>query len=392
MAKVFKLMVAEESLSLARVVRTFGTEKEEVARYTMWLRKLIDINLRQNMAYGFWTWSSNTLYNAAQVVALLIGGWYVMVGKITAEQLTKAIFYSEWVVQSTWWVGDHWASLMQSIGASEKVFELMDLSCSKQLMSQGIQLQGLKGNIQFKNVSFHYPARPLVHVLQNVNLTIHPGELVAVVGLSGSGKSTLVALLLRMYEPLSGEILVDGFSLSQLDVKWFRQQLGVVSQEPRLFSMDIASNIAYGCGRKVDLKEIERVARQAHVHDFIMSLPDGYKTVVDNGRLSGGQKQRIAIARALLRYPVVLIFDEATSALDTETEHFIQKALERAAHQGGKRKQTVLVIAHRLSTIRSSDRIVVMQNGRIAEMGSHEELLKVNGEYARLTQRQLSTL
>lgn len=384
--------VAEEALSLARVVRTFGTEKDEVARYSKYSKQLVDINLRQNVAYGFWNWSANTLYNATQVVALMIGGCHVLMGKISAEQLTKFVLYSEWVVHSTWWVGDHWASLMQSIGASEKVFELMELPHSKQLTFQGLELSRLKGKIQFRDISFQYPTRPLAPVLRNVNLCIHPGELVAVVGLSGSGKSTLVGLLLRHYEPSSGDILVDGFSLKDLDVKWFRRQLGVVSQEPRLFSTDIASNIAYGCGRNVSSIEIERAARQAHAHDFIMALPEGYNTVVDNSRLSGGQKQRIAIARALLRDPVILILDEATSALDAESEHFVQKALDKAMHGDGKQKRTVLVIAHRLSTIRSADRIVVMQGGRISEIGSHDELLRKDGDYARLTRRQMSTL
>lgn len=381
--------VAEESLSLVRVVRTFGTEKQEFTRYSKWSKQLISVNLRQNVAYGLWNWSANTLYNATQVVALMIGGSYVLMGKITAEQLTKFILYSEWVVHSTWWVGDHWASLMQSIGASDKVFELMDLPVSKQLTTQGLRLPDFKGKIQFKNVSFHYPTRPSVPVLQNVNLCIHPGEIVAVVGLSGSGKSTLVALLLRHYEPTNGEILIDNFSHDKLDVRWLRQQLGVVSQEPRLFSTDIASNISYGCEKNLSFSDIEKAAKQAHAHGFIMALPEGYKTVVDNSRLSGGQKQRIAIARALVRDPAVLVLDEATSALDAESEHFVQKALEEAMHRDGQQRRTVLVIAHRLSTIRLADRIVVMQGGRVSEMGSHEELLRLDGQYAKLTRRQM---
>ncbi|XP_059072962.1 ABC transporter B family member 26, chloroplastic isoform X3 [Cryptomeria japonica] len=154
--------VAQETLSLARIVRTFGTEKQECGRYSKWLKKLVDINLRQNVAYGLCTWSSNTFYNATQVVALLIGGGFVMNGHITAEQLTKFILYSEWVIHSTWWVGDHWASLMQSVGASEKVFELLELPPSKQLTSQGLRLPELEGHIKFLDVSFNYPARPMV--------------------------------------------------------------------------------------------------------------------------------------------------------------------------------------------------------------------------------------
>lgn len=383
--------VAEEALSLARVVRTFDTEKDEFDRYSKWSQKLEDINLRQNVAYGLWTWSSNTLYNATQVVALVLGGGFVMRGLINAEQLTKFILYSEWVVHSTWWVGNHWASLMQAIGASEKVFQLMDLPPSKESNGHGEQLRDLKGRIQFKDVSFRYPARPQVPVLRSVNFTIQPGELVAVVGLSGSGKSTLIGLLLQHYEPNHGQINIDGVPLKSLDIKWFRRQLGVVSQEPRLFSMDIASNISYGCDN-VSQVEIEKAARQANAHDFIQALPDGYRTVVDNSRLSGGQKQRIAIARALVREPTVLILDEATSALDSESEHLVQKALDSAMQGSGKRKRTVLVIAHRLSTIRSANRIIVMHQGQVVEMGSHEDLIALGGQYARLTQRQLTSL
>nr|PNR33867.1 hypothetical protein PHYPA_023683 [Physcomitrium patens] len=366
--------VAEEAFSLLRVVRTFGTEQQEVGRYSKWLQKLMEINLRQNIAYAFSTLSSCTLYHGTQVVALIIGGGFVMSGQISAEKLTKFILYSEWVVHSTWWVGDHWASLMQAIGASEKVFQLLDLPPSLQLTAPGITLPNVQGCVQFVDISFSYPTRPKV-------------------GLSGSGKSTLVSLLLRLYEPSSGQVVVDGVPLQDLDIRWFRKQLGVVSQEPRLFSMDIASNIAYGCDGDVDQMEIERAAKLANAHDFIISLPDGYKTMVDNTRLSGGQKQRIAIARALLRDPAILVLDEATSALDAESEHLVQKALDRAMRgDGGRNKRTVLVIAHRLSTIRAADRIVVMTNGQVSETGSHEELLKLDGDYARLTKRQLSTL
>ncbi|OAE34589.1 hypothetical protein AXG93_167s1000 [Marchantia polymorpha subsp. ruderalis] len=290
-----------------------------------------------------------------------------MTGQISAEQLTKFVLYSEWVVHSTWWVGDHWASLMQAIGASEKVFNLLDLPPSTQLVSKGRKLPEVRGRIQFNDICFQYPARPQVPVLRNVSFSIFPGELVAVVGLSGSGKSTIVGLLLRLYEPSHGQILIDGVPLNDLDIKWFRHQLGVVSQEPRLFSMDIASNISYGCSRSITTQDIEKAAKQANAHDFIMALPDGYKTIVDNVRLSGGQKQRIAIARALLRDPAILVLDEATSALDSESEHLVQKALDRAMRGDGKRKRTVLVIAHRLSTIRAAHRIVVMHQGQIAE-------------------------
>ncbi|KAG8078833.1 hypothetical protein GUJ93_ZPchr0007g3244 [Zizania palustris] len=316
--------VAQEVITLVRTVRVYGTEKQEFKRYAKWLDKLYDVSFRQTMAYGGWSLSLNYLYHSAQVIAVLIGGISIMSGKLTAEQLTKFILYAEWLILSTWWIGDNWSSLMQSVGASEKVFRLMDLLPSRQLSSTGLKLQKLEGRIQYADVAFSYPSRPTVPILGRLNLTLYPNEIVAMVGLSGSGKSTIVNLLLRLYEPTNGKILVDDVPLSELDIRWFRERIGFVGQEPRLFRMDVSSNIRYGCPREVSHKEVELAAKQAYAHDFIMSLPDGYNTTVDDALLSGGQKQRIAIARALLRDPAILVLDEATSALDAESEHYVK--------------------------------------------------------------------
>ncbi|CAL5418877.1 unnamed protein product [Camellia sinensis] len=379
--------VAQETFSLMRTVRVYGTENQELGRYKHWLGKLADISLRQSAAYGFWNLSFNILYHSTQVIAVLIGGMYILRGQITAERLTKFILYSEWLIFSTWWVGDSLSSLMQSVGASEKVFRLMDLSPSDQFLAQGLKLQRLMGRIEFVNVSFYYPSRPTVPVLKNVNLSVHPNEVIAIVGLSGSGKSTLVNILLHLYEPTSGQILIDGFPLKDLDIKWLRERIGYVGQEPRLFRMDVSSNIRYGCTRDIKQEDVEWAAKQAYAHNFISSLPNGYKTIVDDDLLSGGQKQRIAIARAILRDPTILILDEATSALDAESEHYVKGVL-RAVRNDLKSKRTVMVIAHRLSTIQAADRIVVMDGGQIVEMGDHWELLTKDGLYARLTKRQ----
>ncbi|XP_006845262.2 ABC transporter B family member 26, chloroplastic isoform X2 [Amborella trichopoda] len=383
--------VSQETFSLMRIIRSYGTEKQEIERYVGVLKKLADISLRQSIAYGLWSLSFNSLYHAAQVVAVLIGGASIMAGHITVEQLTKFILYADWLIYSTWWVGDNWSNLMQSVGASEKVFRLMDLLPSEQFLLNGLKLPQVVGHIEFVDLSFCYPSREKVPALRHVNLSIYPKEVVAIVGLSGSGKSTLVNLLLRLYEPTSGQILIDGFPLSELDIKWFRENIGFVGQEPRLFRMDISSNIRYGCTREVSHEDVERAAKQAYAHHFISSLPNGYETLVDDGLLSGGQKQRIAIARAILRNPAILILDEATSALDAESEHHVQGALY-AAMKGPETKRTVIVIAHRLSTIRAADRIIVMDGGHIVEMGEHSELLGMNGIYARLTRRQVDAL
>ncbi|GJW96192.1 ABC transporter B family member 26, chloroplastic [Tanacetum coccineum] len=288
----------------------------------------------------------------------------------------------EWLIYSTWFVGDNLSSLMQSVGASEKVFQMMDFAPRSKLPS-------LKGRIEFRNVSFSYSSRETAHVLKDINIAVDPYEVVALVGLSGSGKSTIVNLLLRLYEPTSGQILIDGSPLKDLDIKWLRERIGYVGQEPKLFRMDVSSNIAYGCTGDVSQEDIEQAAKQAYAHDFIVSLPDGYKTIVDDDLLSGGQKQRIAIARALLRKPSILVLDEATSALDAESEYNIKGVLSAA---GDNFKRTVIIIAHRLSTVQAADRIVVMDRGQVIEMGNHRELLLKDGLYARLTRRQVDAV
>uniref|UniRef100_A0A0D9YJ06 ABC transmembrane type-1 domain-containing protein n=1 Tax=Oryza glumipatula TaxID=40148 RepID=A0A0D9YJ06_9ORYZ len=295
-----------------------GSDCQQVSRVIGNDLNLISRNLLQKRAAKF---AQEFTASANNVIAVLIGGISIMAGKLTAEQLTKFILYAEWLILSTWWIGDNWSSLMQSVGASEKVFRLMDLLPSRQLSHR---LQKLEGRIQYADVSFSYPSRPTVPILGGLNLTLHPNEVVAIVGLSGSGKSTVVNLLLRLYEPTDGQILVDGVPLSELDIRWFRERIGFVGQEPRLFRMDISSNIRYGCPREVSNEEVEWAAKQAYAHDFIMSLPDGYNTIVDDALLSGGQKQRVAIARALLRDPSILVLDEATSALDAESEHYVK--------------------------------------------------------------------
>ncbi|KAL0907349.1 hypothetical protein M5K25_021753 [Dendrobium thyrsiflorum] len=379
--------VSQETFSLIRTVRIYGTEKQEIERYRTWLERLWDVSLRQSVGYGFWSLTYNYFYHSTKVVAVLIGGISILRGHTTAEQLTKFILYAEWLIYSAWWIGDNWSSLMQSIGASEKVFQLMDLLPRKKFRSGGRQLQKLIGRIEFVDVSFHYPSRLMFPAVEHIHLSIQPNKVLAIVGRSGSGKSTIANLLLRLYEPTNGEILVDGIPIEDLDIKWLRGRIGFVGQEPPLFRMDVTSNIRYGCTRETTKEEVEWAAKQAFAHEFILSLPNGYSTLVDNALLSGGQKQRIAIARAILRDPTILILDEATSALDAESEHYIKELLLSDRNVSGE-KRTVICIAHRLSTIQAADTIVVMDNGRVVEVGNHKELLHKNGLYASLARRQ----
>ncbi|CAL0323059.1 unnamed protein product [Lupinus luteus] len=402
---------AQESLSLIRIVRAYGTEKREFDRYNQWLQRLAFINSRESVANGFWSLSFSSLYRSTQIFAVLLGGMSVLNCCITTEQLTKYVLYCEWLIYATWRVTNNLSSLMQSIGASEKLFQLMSLLPSDQFLAKGVKLQRLMGKIQFVNVSFHYPSRLTMPVLENVTFSVEPNEVIAIVGLSGSGKSTLLNLLLRLYEPSSGQICIDGFPLEELDIRWLRQNIGYVAQvkllklqlilinssdffcfkqEPHLFHMDIKSNIKYGCPMDKKQEDIERAAKQAYAHDFISSLPDGYETLVDDNVLSGGQKQRIAIARALLRDPVILILDEPTSALDSESEHYIKEIL--CPLKDESKSRTIIILTHRLSTIEAADRIFAMEGGRIIEMGNHEELLLKDGLYAKLNRFQSDIL
>ncbi|KAL6960550.1 hypothetical protein U1Q18_038313 [Sarracenia purpurea var. burkii] len=471
--------VARETFSLMRTVRVYGTEEQEVGRYKHWLNKLASISIRESVAFGFWNLSFNTLYRSTQVLAVFLGGMSILIGHVSAEQLMKYVLYCEWLIYAAWRVEDNLSSLLRSVGASEKVFQLMVLMPSDQFLSEGMKLQKLVGKIEFVNVSFYYPSRLMarittqttstmdlkeipfmeedslvkiiiegdiviqegeeeevsiallvlvlhvksVPVLENVNIAVRANEMVAIVGLSGSGKSTLVNLLLRLYEPTNGQspeapnpqhllqkiviwpllagpycvtaselqILVDGFPLTKLDIRWLRDKIGFVGQEPHLFHMDIKSNINYCCSRDIKQEDVEWAAKQAHAHEFISSLPNGYETVVDDGLLSGGQKQRIAIARAIVRDPAILIFDEATSALDAENEYYIARVLH-AFRNDTRAKRTVIIIAHRLSTVKAADRIMVMDRGRVVEIGNHAELLHRDGLYARLVRTKTDAL
>ncbi|ESR59825.1 hypothetical protein CICLE_v10014634mg [Citrus x clementina] len=381
--------VAQETLCMMRTVRVYGTEEKELGRYKIWLEKLAFIRIHESMAYGLWNMSFITLYRSTQVMAVLLGGMSIMIGQVSPEQLTKYVLYCEWLIYATWRMVDNLSSLLQSIGATEKVFQLIDLLPSNQFLSEGVKLQRLMGHVQFVNVSFHYPSRPTVPILNHVCLTIEANEVVAIVGLSGSGKSTFVNLLLRLYEPSDGQIYIDGFPLTDLDIRWLREKIGFVGQEPQLLQMDIKSNIMYGCPKDVKNEDVEWAAKQAYVHEFILSLPCGYETLVDDDLLSGGQKQRIAIARAILRDPAILVLDEATSALDSESEHY---GVLHALRNDSKTKRTVIVIAHRLSTFKAVDRIVVIDDGRIIEVGNHAELLHKGRLYAKLVKRQTESL
>jgi ATP-binding cassette subfamily B (MDR/TAP) protein 1 len=251
----------------------------------------------------------------------------------------------------------------------------------------GVTLPSLDGKLSFKNVCFSYPTRPETKVLRKLNMEINPGQKVALVGPSGSGKSTIIQLLERFYDPIKGSIMIDGVDLKSLDLKYYRRNLGLVSQEPILFAGTIFENILFG-NPQASQEEVESAAKMANAYDFIMNQPDGFSTLVgEKGtQLSGGQKQRIAIARAILKNPKILLLDEATSALDTESERLVQSALDNLMQD-----RTTIIIAHRLSTVRNADVICVMMDGKIVEQGTHDQLIVLNGVYSNLVSKQLAS-
>lgn len=375
--------IAEESLAGIRTVRAFAAEKDEADRYEQAVEgSFVLARKRIRAGASFMAGAAFAGYASAALV-FWYGGRLVSEGRMTVGGLTTFLVYTLMVAFALGGLADLWADFMRALGAAERVFELLD-RVPAMANAGGDELPQVAGRIALHGVTFAYPSRADVMVLQGFDLEVNPGEVVAVVGPSGAGKSTVAALVNRLYDPLQGQVALDGVDLRRLSPPWLRRQIGVVAQEPILFSTSIAANIRYGRPDASDA-QIEDAARVANAYGFITGFPDGFATQVgERGvQLSGGQKQRLAIARAVLKDPRILVLDEATSALDAESEHLVKEALDRLM-----RGRTTLIIAHRLSTVRDANRVVVIDGGRVVQNGSHAVLMGEDGLYRRLVERQ----
>ena len=382
-------IIVEETFQSIQAVKAFTNEKYEVNRYTNSLNKVVNEALKAaTLRGGFVSFIIFALFGGI-VGVVWYGAQLVAQGDLILADLLTFIFYTAFIGGSVGGLGDIYAQLQKTIGASDRILEILGDPSEVDIHENEMSAPITFGAIDLQDIHFSYPSRPSVEILKGISFTIEPGQKIAIVGTSGTGKSTLAQLMMRFYEPSQGKIKMGDYAIQDMPVGDWRKMVALVPQEVLVFGGSIRENIAYGKPGASE-EEIQQAAEQAYAKEFIESFPEKYDTLVgERGvKLSGGQRQRIAIARAILKDPKFLILDEATSALDSESEKWVQSALEELM-----KNRTSLIIAHRLSTIRSADKIIVMESGKIVEMGSHENLMaKKQGVYQKMVKLQTENL
>jgi len=376
--------LAGETLNAIQTVQAFTLEDLQQRRYDSAVEESFRTGIRRMRVRAWMIAAAVVCVFSAVTMVLWLGARSVLHGTMTGGELAQFLSYAIFMATAVTSLSEMWGEVQRAAGAMERTVELLESRPSIRIPERPVALNAPKGQIGFEHLGFSYPSRPDTRALDDFHLDIATGETVAFVGPSGAGKSTVFQLLLRFFDPGSGRILIDGVDIALADPSAVRSQIGLVPQETMIFGASARENIRYGRPDASDA-EIEDAARAAAADEFISRLPSGYDTFLGErgARLSGGQKQRIAIARAILKNPPILLLDEATSSLDSESERLVQDALARLM-----RNRTTLVIAHRLATAINSDRIVVIDRGRIVGIGRHDELLRDNALYARLAALQ----
>ena len=376
---------ADEAISNIRTVRSFAAEEQESKRYGERLDVAYKLYKEESIIVCFYRWCTEITDLAMTLLILYYGGHLVIRNELSGGSLVSFILYSIELGFAFEEIGDVYTGVMEAVGASKNVLVYIERKPKIDFDGQ-IKDINVLGNIKFQNVSFSYPSRENMKILDDVSFEAEKGEVVALVGPSGGGKSSIVNLLEHFYESSHGKILIDNIPLKSYEHHFLHKKMSLVQQEPVLFARTIRENISYGCQHDCKLEDIVNSAIMANAHLFIEGMPEKYDTETgEKGvQLSGGQKQRIAIARALIRNPSILILDEATSALDSESEYIVQQAINK-----NLLGRTVIIIAHRLSTIEKADKILVIDKGKIVEQGTHKDLLSCGGLYSQLVKRQL---
>lgn len=376
---------AGEAIEHIKTVQSYSREAQEKHSFSIEVEKAYEIGRKRVLQRAILISGVIVIVFGAISGMLWVGGSDVINGVMSAGDLAAFVFYAIMVASSLATISEVMGELQRAAGATERLIEILQVESHIRAGRQSIKsVEDLKSEVAFNDVTFHYPSRPNQAALQDLNLVAEEGKVLALVGPSGAGKTTLFELLQRFYDPQQGSVTFGGVNVRELEPQTLRDQMALVPQQPALFSNDVMHNIRYGNPDATD-EEVIQAAKKAHAHEFISHLPQGYQSFLgERGvRLSGGQRQRIAIARAILKDPNVLLLDEATSALDSESEHHVQQALEQLM-QG----RTTIIIAHRLSTIKHADKIAVLDNGQIVQVGDHQSLLESCELYQRLVELQ----